>query len=255
MTAPTAPEWQPGDPLMPDNGLNGGISTVTLTPAERATIRDEGGPTPPADDASECQPCAVKHPRNGCADVGCSHNCEDWTSRNAPAASTDASEGLSEAEREHDPRCYQRTGVPDDMPANICDCGVLRAIDEAESLANLFAKHKPVIGRFSTLNAVVGCQCMDRVFVAGRENYQDHLATIVAARESAAATRARAEGAAEALREAAEVLNREGLSFKPGGWGSNPADQQTIDAMAKAVDWLRDRAASIARGDAAPDAG
>lgn len=34
---------------------------------------------------------------------------------------------------EHDPRCYQRTGVPDDMPANLCDCRVLRMVDaEAE---------------------------------------------------------------------------------------------------------------------------
>lgn len=48
---------------------------------------------------------------------------------------------------------------------------------------------------------------------------------------------------AQALREAAEALNVEGLAFKPGGWGSNPADQQTIDVMVKAVQWLRDRAA------------
>lgn len=58
------------------------------------------------------------------------------------------------------------------------------------------------------------------------------------------AARIRAEKA-EALREAAEAMNVEGLTFKPGGWGSNPADQQTIDVMVKAVQWLRDRADRI----------
>lgn len=32
---------------------------------------------------------------------------------------------------EHDPRCYQRTGVPDDLPSGLCDCRVLRMIDQA----------------------------------------------------------------------------------------------------------------------------
>lgn len=29
----------------------------------------------------------------------------------------------------HHPDCYQNTGVPDDMPPNICDCRVLRMIE------------------------------------------------------------------------------------------------------------------------------
>lgn len=29
----------------------------------------------------------------------------------------------------HDPRCYQSTGVPDDLPPGLCDCRVLRMID------------------------------------------------------------------------------------------------------------------------------
>lgn len=31
--------------------------------------------------------------------------------------------------RAHHPNCYQNTGVPDDMPATLCDCRVLRMID------------------------------------------------------------------------------------------------------------------------------
>ena len=30
----------------------------------------------------------------------------------------------------HDPRCYQRTGVPADLPQTLCDCRVLRTIDQ-----------------------------------------------------------------------------------------------------------------------------
>ena len=33
-------------------------------------------------------------------------------------------------QRDHHLRCYQNTGVPDDLPANLCDCRVLRMIDE-----------------------------------------------------------------------------------------------------------------------------
>lgn len=32
---------------------------------------------------------------------------------------------------EHHPNCYQRTGVPDDLPDNLCDCRVLRMLDAA----------------------------------------------------------------------------------------------------------------------------
>lgn len=34
--------------------------------------------------------------------------------------------------RRHHPRCYQNTGVPDDLPADLCDCRVLRMIDGAD---------------------------------------------------------------------------------------------------------------------------
>jgi hypothetical protein len=30
---------------------------------------------------------------------------------------------------QHHPNCYQRTGVPDDLPPDLCDCRVLRMID------------------------------------------------------------------------------------------------------------------------------
>ena len=29
----------------------------------------------------ECSPCAFEHPGQGCADVDCSHNCEQWLQR------------------------------------------------------------------------------------------------------------------------------------------------------------------------------
>lgn len=54
---------------------------------------------------------------------------------------------------------------------------------------------------------------------------------------------------AEALREAASEMNAEGISFKPAGWGSNPADQQTLDALVAAMNWLRDRADRIEARD------
>jgi len=37
------------------------------------------------------------------------------------------------AAAEHHPECYQCTGVPADMPADICDCRVLRMLDAAKS--------------------------------------------------------------------------------------------------------------------------
>lgn len=33
----------------------------------------------------ECRPCADSHPKHGCADVGCSHNCQGWTEQQHPA--------------------------------------------------------------------------------------------------------------------------------------------------------------------------
>lgn len=37
--------------------------------------------------------------------------------------------GQTRAWHEHHPKCYQNTGVPDDLPANLCDCRVLRMMD------------------------------------------------------------------------------------------------------------------------------
>lgn len=49
-----------------------------------------------------------------------------------------------EIAREHDPRCYQRTGVPDDMPANLCDCRVLRAIESKSGEVAMTATIRPM---------------------------------------------------------------------------------------------------------------
>ena len=59
--------------------------------------------------------------------------------------------------------------------------------------------------------------------------------------------RTEAEVKAEALREAAGA-SMEWISFKPDGWGSNPADQSAITAMSWVLDWLRARAAAIRAG-------
>jgi hypothetical protein len=32
----------------------------------------------------------------------------------------------------HDPRCYQSTGVPADLPPDLCDCRIWRMIDNQE---------------------------------------------------------------------------------------------------------------------------
>lgn len=49
-----------------------------------------------------------------------------------------------------------------------------------EALADLIAAHRPVVGRFGTINPVVGCSCLDRVFVPGQERYETHLAAVLA---------------------------------------------------------------------------
>lgn len=33
----------------------------------------------------------------------------------------------------HHPRCYQNTGVPDDLPDDLCDCRVLRMLEQFSS--------------------------------------------------------------------------------------------------------------------------
>lgn len=53
-----------------------------------------------------------------------------WVTRSADCPEAPAQAHLpGPGASEHDPRCYQRTGVPDDMPANLCDCRVLRMVD------------------------------------------------------------------------------------------------------------------------------
>ena len=52
---------------------------------------------------------------------------------------------------------------------------------DIEAIAEVLAAHRPVIGRFAHhLNGVVGCSCMDRVFVAKVENYATHVAQALA---------------------------------------------------------------------------
>lgn len=70
-----------------------------------------------------------------------------------------------------------------------------------------------------------------------------HLATHL----SALLDRVRRDEGEKVLREAADDFNLGALSFKEGGWGSNPADQQAISIMATTLKWLRDRAASVGR--------
>ena len=39
--------------------------------------------------------------------------------------------GHPAADRDHHPNCYQSTGgIPDDLPEDLCDCRVLRMIDD-----------------------------------------------------------------------------------------------------------------------------
>lgn len=51
----------------------------------------------------------------------------------------------------------------------------------ASDAEKVLAAHLPVIGRFMQLNGIVGCQCMDRVFFAGQEDYPSHLAAVLEA--------------------------------------------------------------------------
>ncbi len=60
--------------------------------------------------------------------------------------------------------------------------------------------------------------------------------------DAALTAKAKAEGAREALREAADALNTEGLDFKVGGWGSNEVDQSAANMLVRTMDWLRERA-------------
>ena len=53
--------------------------------------------------------------------------------------------------------------------------------DVIERSREVLGAHHPVVGKFAHLNPVVGCQCMDRVFIAGQENYPSHIRDVLAA--------------------------------------------------------------------------
>ena len=79
-------------------------------------------------------------------------------------------------------------------------------LSETPDTEAVLAAHRPVIGRFAHhLNGVVGCSCMDRVFVAKVENYATHVAQALAP-VLAAAVR---EAEQRALREAADTVEDE----------------------------------------------
>lgn len=98
---------------------------------------------------------------------------------------------------EHHPNCYQRTGVPADLPAGLCDCRVLRMLDTpAEPDAGDAIEGLSVAARLE----------LAAVF-AGRSTMPHGLIEAVERVVAATADRARREGAVEALREAAEDTN------------------------------------------------
>lgn len=97
---------------------------------------------------------------------------------------------------EHHPNCYQRTGVPADLPAGLCDCRVLRMLDTpAEPDAGDAIEGLSVAARLE----------LAAVF-AGRSTMPHGLIEAVERVVAATADRARREGAVEALREAATAF-------------------------------------------------
>lgn len=53
----------------------------------RWTHDHESAPAAPTDREGKCRPCADTHPNDGCADVGCTHNCQRWVDEHAGAES------------------------------------------------------------------------------------------------------------------------------------------------------------------------
>lgn len=218
--------------------------------------------TPDADDASEHDFLPVAgHPD----DDECTHR----------ADGTDATYcGRTRAEHEHHPKCYQRTGVPDDLPADLCDCRVLRTIEAASADASGALSEACPCGCPRDMHIdQIGCPCGlpdEPPCAAGEINRPpawtipadlcggpvsewievlrlDHLAPFIAARESAA-TRARAEGAAE-MSDAVRLLlaKYEGRSKWVGYEQPRREAWSEIENDLRAL--LRDRAARIG-GDA-----
>ena len=46
----------------------------------------------------ECEPCATRHPEDGCADVGCAHNCQAWIDEHRPDQPTEPARVLPSRE-------------------------------------------------------------------------------------------------------------------------------------------------------------
>lgn len=71
------------------SGWDGDNTSVALTLAGWEAINR----TPPSklvsSPAGECRPCADTHPDRGCADVGCTHNCQNWIDMNYPPGDAD----------------------------------------------------------------------------------------------------------------------------------------------------------------------
>lgn len=59
--------------------------------AERLDALPRRKPTPKAKKATKgpVDPCEVEHPKHGCADVGCTHNCEEWAAKTQPEEAPD----------------------------------------------------------------------------------------------------------------------------------------------------------------------
>ncbi len=117
----------------------------------------------------------------------------------------------------------------------------------SEELVELLEAHPPVIGRFAHLNGIVGCQCMDRVFVAGQESYAEHLAlmveSIVAAREAKAARRALLDAADLVLSQQIRLQD----TYRKPDWSDE--DKAYDEGIQHCAQVMRDRAASVAGGN------
>jgi hypothetical protein len=100
---------------------------------------------------------------------------------------------------EHHPKCYQSTGVPDDLPAGLCDCKVLRMLDAADAgdvdrRAVIQQAAEKYLSDFDTVMNV-------------RSEARDIAVAIdraLASRDAATADRVRREAGAKALRDVAD---------------------------------------------------
>lgn len=73
---------------------------------------------------------------------------------------------------DHHPRCYQNTEVPDGLPATLCDCRVLRMIDQADVSTPPAPEHR-LIGSM--------CSCGDWSAQCGNDiqgQWLDHVRSV-----------------------------------------------------------------------------